>query len=100
MALSSICYFLDGGYDIQDFKTVDPMFGTNDDLKELFVKAKELGLKLILDFVGFIRSSCNHMFQCQISRFQTTPAIFTNGSLCQPIRLQATNIITFGEIVR
>lgn len=27
------------------------MFGTNQDLKDLFAKAKELGLKLILDFV-------------------------------------------------
>ena len=98
--VSSNSNFSDSGYDIQDFKTVDPMFGTNDDLKELFVKAKEMRLKIILDFVGFLCSLCNYILQCQISRFQTTPAIFTNGSLCQPIRLQATNIITFGEIVR
>lgn len=42
----------DGGYDIQDFKAVNPMFGTMADLRELFAKAKELNLKIILDFVS------------------------------------------------
>jgi alpha-glucosidase len=42
----------DGGYDIQDFKEVDPIYGTNADLEELFAKAKDLGLKIILDLVS------------------------------------------------
>lgn len=41
----------DFGYDISDFRNVDETFGTNDDLKELFEKANELGIKIILDFV-------------------------------------------------
>lgn len=41
----------DFGYDIADFYNVDEMFGTNEDLKDLFAKAKELDIKIILDFV-------------------------------------------------
>ncbi|XP_001660907.2 maltase 2 [Aedes aegypti] len=41
----------DFGYDISDFKDVDPTFGTLEDLKALIKKAKELGIKVILDFV-------------------------------------------------
>lgn len=42
---------VDGGYDIQDFTEVNPLFGTNEDLVEVFATAKALGLKIILDFV-------------------------------------------------
>lgn len=42
---------VDFGYDIADFYNVDPTFGTMADLEELFQKATELGIKVILDFV-------------------------------------------------
>lgn len=41
----------DFGYDIQDFYNVDEIFGTNEDLVVLFAKAKQLDIKIILDFV-------------------------------------------------
>lgn len=42
---------VDFGYDIADFFNVDPTFGTMSDLEELFRKAAELDIKVILDFV-------------------------------------------------
>jgi alpha-glucosidase len=42
---------VDYGYDISDFTKVDPLFGTNAELEELFREAKLLGIKVIMDFV-------------------------------------------------
>ncbi len=39
------------GYDIMDYFTVDPRFGTLDDYKELVYKAHSKGMKIVMDFV-------------------------------------------------
>ena len=41
----------DFGYDIADYRDVDPMFGTLDDFDRLVAKAHALGLKVIIDQV-------------------------------------------------
>ena len=43
--------FLDGGYDIRDYKKTAPRYGTNEDLEELFEKAHEKGIRVLLDLV-------------------------------------------------
>lgn len=40
---------LGGGYNVIDFRTVDPKLGTNDDFRALVDRAHELGLRIILD---------------------------------------------------
>ena len=41
----------DGGYAIEDFDTVDPSIGTNQDLADLTAKLRKAGISLCLDFV-------------------------------------------------
>jgi alpha-glucosidase len=41
----------DFGYDVSDYRDVDPIFGVNEDFDLLLQKAHELGLKVIIDMV-------------------------------------------------
>jgi alpha-glucosidase len=41
----------DFGYDISDYRAIDPMFGSMQDFEQLLAKSKALGLKLIIDQV-------------------------------------------------
>lgn len=41
----------DFGYDVSNYRDVDPLFGTLDDFKELLFRANELGLKVMVDLV-------------------------------------------------
>lgn len=43
--------FNDAGYDVEDYYTVAPRYGTNEDLKHLFEQAHERGIRIILDLV-------------------------------------------------
>ncbi len=42
---------LDFGYDVSDYKSVDPIFGNLDDFDEMIAKAHALGLKVMIDQV-------------------------------------------------
>ena len=58
--------FMDGGYDVRDYKKVAPRYGTNDDLVELFKTAHEMGIKIILDLVpGHTSDQCEWFKQSQ-----------------------------------
>ncbi|MBR1797393.1 MAG: glycosylase [Clostridiales bacterium] len=43
--------FKDAGYDVRDYKKVAKRYGSNEDAKELFEKAHEKGMHVILDLV-------------------------------------------------
>ena len=43
---------VDNGYDITDYRMIDPMFGTNDDMYALIHEAHAAGIKIIMDFVA------------------------------------------------
>ncbi|WP_227367406.1 alpha-glucosidase [Halomonas sp. M20] len=53
----------DFGYDVADYRNVDPMFGTLDDFCALVVRAHELGLRVIIDQVLSHSSDLHPWFQ-------------------------------------
>ncbi|CAK9810393.1 Maltase 1 [Anthophora quadrimaculata] len=59
---------VDNGYDISDFRNIDPQFGTLDDLKNLIQKAKSLRVKVVLDLVPNHTSDKHDWFQLSQNR--------------------------------
>ncbi len=53
----------DYGYDVEDYRAVDPMFGSLADFDSLLEKAHRLGLKLLVDLVPCHTSDRHHWFQ-------------------------------------
>lgn len=39
------------GYDIADYKAIDPVYGTNEDVDSLILELKKRGMKLMMDLV-------------------------------------------------
>lgn len=54
---------VDNGYDISDYRAIDPTFGSLTDFKELLMKAHELGLKIMMDLVVNHSSDENEWFK-------------------------------------
>ncbi|MGD1953818.1 MAG: alpha-amylase family glycosyl hydrolase [Sphingomonadales bacterium] len=54
---------VDYGYDVEDYRQVDPVFGTLDDADEMIATAHRLGLKVIIDMVLSHTSNRHSWFQ-------------------------------------
>jgi len=54
---------LDFGYDVSDYRDVDPMFGTLGDFDALIARAHELGIKVLIDLVLSHSSDQHAWFQ-------------------------------------
>lgn len=50
---------VDNGYDISDYRTIDPLFGTREDMELLIERAHELDIRVLLDLV-FNHTSDQH----------------------------------------
>ena len=54
---------VDNGYDIEDYYSIDPRFGTNEDIDELISEAKKRNIKIIMDLVINHTSEKHKWFQ-------------------------------------
>jgi alpha-glucosidase len=73
----------DAGYDVADYKTIDPLFGTNEEFYDLLAKAHSLGLRIIVDIVPNHSSDQHELFQAALKAAPGSPEreiyIFRNG---------------------
>lgn len=58
---------IDYGYDIRDFYSIGPEYGTMEDFEYLMTKSKEVGVKILLDFVPNHSSDMHEWFQKSVN---------------------------------
>ncbi|WP_235020016.1 glycoside hydrolase family 13 protein [Ruania rhizosphaerae] len=63
----------DGGYDVDDYRNVDPRFGTLDDFDEMLTALTEAGIKLIIDIVPNHTSNRHEWFQAALAAPKGSP---------------------------
>lgn len=76
----------DNGYDVADYRSIDPIFGTMTDLEELIDEAKKRGIELMLDMVFNHTSTSHQWFQKALAgdeKYQNY-YIFKDGTPDQP----------------
>ncbi len=81
---------VDGGYDVADYRTIDPAFGTLGEAEKLIAEARELGIRTIVDIVPNHVSDQHAWFRAALAagpgsaerkRFHFRPGRGENGEL-------------------
>ena len=65
--------FFDAGYDVSDYLTIAPRYGTDDDLVELVAAAKDRGIRIMLDLVVGHTSIAHSWFQRELNADGPSP---------------------------
>ena len=65
--------FVDAGYDVSDYLTIAPRYGTNDDMVELVAKARDRGIRVLLDLVAGHTSVDHEWFRTESERDTRDP---------------------------
>ncbi len=66
----------DGGYDVANYRLVDPLFGTNDDAADLIATAHRNNLKIIVDLVPNHTSDQHEWFQAALAGDEVARACY------------------------
>lgn len=76
-------YKSNGGYDVENYTSIDTLFGNMDDFENLLKDAKEKGLKIIMDFIPNHTSKKHPWFE-ESKKSKTSPKrdwyIWRNGT--------------------
>ncbi|MFI1248011.1 glycoside hydrolase family 13 protein [Streptomyces anulatus] len=64
---------VDGGYDVADYRTIDPAFGTLAEAEKLIAEARELGIRTIIDIVPNHVSDQHAWFQAALAARPGSP---------------------------
>lgn len=88
----------DAGYDISDFRDIDPIYGNLEIFKELVTEAHNRGLKVVLDYVPNHTSDQHEWFQEALKGSETYKDYFIwadgkNGSKNDPPNNWVRNLI-------
>ena len=65
---------VDGGYDVADYRSIDPRFGTLDDVRALVADAHALGLRILADIVPNHTSAEHPWFREALAAAPGSPA--------------------------
>ncbi len=63
----------DGGYDVADYRSINPLFGTLDEAKLLIDEARSHGIRLLVDLVPNHTSSEHEWFQAALAADPASP---------------------------
>jgi alpha-glucosidase len=63
----------DGGYDVRDYRRIDPAFGTLEDAEALIAEARELGIRTIVDVVPNHVSAEHEWFRAALAAGPGSP---------------------------
>lgn len=68
---------VDFGYDISDFRDIEPAFGTLEDFEHLVNASHKLGLKVVMDFVPNHSSDLHEWFQKSLKNIEPYSNFYT-----------------------
>ena len=63
----------DGGYDVSDYRSINPLFGTLDEAHMLIKEARDLGLRFLVDLVPNHTSSEHSWFKAALATERGSP---------------------------
>ncbi|GLZ28907.1 alpha-glucosidase [Lentzea sp. NBRC 105346] len=69
----------DGGYDVADYRDIDPLFGSLDDAQRLIEEAHDAGLRVIIDLVPNHTSDQHPWFKDALSGHRRDRYVFREG---------------------
>ncbi|XP_044744087.1 maltase A1-like [Chrysoperla carnea] len=83
----------DHGYDISDFRAIDPLFGTMNDFDKLIREANGLDIKIIMDFVPNHSSDEHEWFEKSVKRIDpyTDYYVWHDGKIVNGTRQPPNN---------